>query len=183
MRRVFNNIFLLIVLFFGNIFINEHKYFFLLIYICLLLYHLSIGLFLFKRKEMKYFDIKHFIFISLLLYLFTYFIICDPNPFFCFISFYIFYPDFIKAIIIIVIHTHFLSHYINNKRRLINLQLAEESSFKFKQNNANNKESYFLSIFFFYFLKGKNNKYFIVGLILSYSIEVIIFLNRIKIWI
>lgn len=156
MRRVFNNIILLIILFFGNIFINEHKYFFLLIYICLLLYHLYISLILIKQNEIQYFDIKNFLFISVLLYLFTYFIICDPNPFFCFISFYIFYPDFLKAIMIIVIHTNFLSYYINNKRHSIKLKLAEESPFKFKQNNANNKESYFLSIFLEYFLNGKN---------------------------
>ena len=183
MKTVINNIFLLLILFLANIFINDQKYFFLLIYTCLSLYHLYIG-FIYKSQGIQNCDLIKFIFISLLLYLFTYYIICDPNPFFCLIIYYTFFPNFIKSIFIIVIHTYFLSYYINNNKSLfINVQTIEKSIIRFKLINKNNSRSYFLSFFFNYLFKNNNLKYFIIGLIIFLIIEVITFLNRIKLWV
>ena len=183
MKSVFNNIVLLIILFLGNIFINDKNYFFQLIYICIALYHLYIC-FIIKNKGIDNYDFVKFIVISLLLYIFTYFIICDPNPFFCLLTFYTFFPNFIKSIFIVVIHTYVLSIYINNnKSQFINVQTIEESSLKFTFKKHNNSNSYFLSFFINYLLKKKYNKYIWFGLITFLIIDIITFLNRIKIWV
>ena len=183
MKKLFNNIFLLIVLFLGNIFINEENHFFFLIYLCLSLNHLYVY-FQLKNQKNQSFDLINFILISLFLYLFTYLFIYDPNPFFCLITFYAFYPNFIKAIIIIEIHCYFLSYYINYKHRnRINLKTNEEINFKSKTKNNNNTESLFFSFFFSYSIQAKKFKYFFIGLIIFWSIQILIFLNRIKIWI
>ncbi len=96
MKKINNNICLLIILFLGDIFINEKIFYFLLIYSCLFLYHLYVFYFLIHNQGILYLDIKNFVFTSIILYLFTYFIIYDPNPFFCIITFYSFYPNFMK---------------------------------------------------------------------------------------
>jgi hypothetical protein len=185
MNRKINDIILLILIFSGNIFISEHYYFFLLIYFCLIFHHLYICYFLLKIQAIQYFELKKFIFISLLLYIFTYFIIYDPNPFFYFIAFYSFYPDFIKAVLIILIHTYFISYYINsNKNNIIN-HSTEVISSKFDINKALKKhsENYFFSTFIKYLSKEKHFKSFYIGLILFFIIEIITFVNRIKLWV
>ena len=118
MNEIINNLFLLILIFFANILINDENYFFLLIYLSLSLYHLYFFFVLFKIKKQDY-DSKCFLFTSLLLYLTTYFIIREPNPLFYFITFYVFFPNFIKAILIIFIHSYFISFYMKNKRQSI----------------------------------------------------------------
>ena len=184
MKKLFNNILLLIILFFGNILINDYNHFFLLIYICLILYHLYVCIFLIKNQGIKSFDFPYFLLTSLFLFLFTYFIICDPNPFFCLITFYSFYPNFIKSILIIVTHSYFLYYYINNnKNNCINLVINEESKFKFERINNNNSHSYFLSILFENTKQKKYYKYYLFWLILIFLIESVIFLNRIKLWV
>ena len=182
MKKSFNDIFLLIILFMGNIFINEQNYYFILIYAFILLYHLYIYIILFKNQQIQNYDLKIFLFISLFLFLFTYFIILEPNPIFFLLSFYSFYPNFIKAIFIIFIHNYALYYYINHNKRIINVKTQEEeSSYKFKLQIQ--QESYFLCSFFNILLQKSFYKYFIIGLILFSSIEIIIFLNRIKLWI
>ena len=179
-----NNIILLLFLFIGNIFINNHNYYFLLIYLFLSIYHLYAYLIIYKNREIHKYYKKTFIFTSLFLFLITYFIICDPNPFFCLISFYIFYPDFIKAILIIVIHSYFISFYIkNDKKHLINSHNIADTYFQSKTNNRRNKESYFLSFFINYLLNKKNCKSLFIGLIVLFITEIIIFLNRIRLWV
>ena len=184
MKKLFNNIFLLIALFLGNIFINEQNYYFLLIYICLSLNHIYVCFQLLKNQRNQNIDLKNFIIISLFLYLFTYLFICDPNPIFCLISFYTFYPNFIKAIIIIIIHCYFLYYYINyNHAYFIKLKTNEELHLKSKGIKSDNPESLFLPFFFPNLLNIKNYKYFFFGLTLIWLIEIIIFLNRTRIWI
>ena len=181
----YKNLFLLFVLFLGNIFINEQNHLFLLIYLCLSLNHLYVY-YLLKIQKSQNLELINFILISLFLFLFTYLFIYDPNPFFCLITFYTFYPNFIKAITIIEIHSYFLSYYINHKQgNFVNLKTNEELYLKFKKknNNNNSSETLFLSFFFQYSIKAKKFKYFFIGLIIFWLIEVIIFLNRIKIWI
>ena len=184
MMRIFNNIVLLIILFLGNIYISDPNHYFLLIYSFIILYHFYICFTLFKNHRIQYYDCKNFIFISIFLFLFTYFTIYDPNPFFCIITFYSFYPNFIKAVFIIFIHSYFLSYCINNnKSLLINFQNTEETYFKFRWKNKISIEPYFLSFFLKLVLKKKYFKYFIIGLISFLFIKVILFLNRIKIWV
>ena len=107
------NIILLIALFLGNIYIINYNYYFALIYGNLLLYHLYIFLLLIKNGILRKIETVYFLITSLFLYITTYFIICDPNPFSAFFVYYTFNPYFIKAILIIIIHTYFLSKYKN----------------------------------------------------------------------
>ena len=188
MKKVLN-ICLLIILFLGDIYLKEKNYYFLLIYVCLFFYHVYVLYQLIHNQRILYLDLdfKNFIITSLLLYLFTYFIIYDPNPFFCFVTFYSFYPNFIKATIIIEIHTFFISYYLNNCQiNSINFKTTEESSsviFKFNKKLKNISEYSFLSYEFKNLTKNKNITYIYLGLILIYITKVIIFLNRIKIWV
>ena len=106
---LFNNI-LLIVLFISNIIIREKYLYYLLIYFSLLCYNLSVFYVFIKLywgKNQHY--INKLILISIILYIFTYFFIYDPNPLFYLFTYYLFFPDFIKAVTIIFIHTYFIS--------------------------------------------------------------------------
>ena len=166
--KVAFNIFLLIILFIGNIFIKEQNYYYLLIYIFIFLYHLYIYIILFNRKESQNYESIIFFVISLFLFLFSYFIIYDPNPFFCLLSFYSFHPNFIKGIFIIFIHSYTLNYYINHKKSKIILQTQEKSSFKSKLQGVLT-ESYFLSSFYDIMLENNFLKYFIFGLTIKFS--------------
>ena len=108
------NIIIIFFLFIGNIYIDSNHYF-LLIYLLLLLYHNYIFyLFLINKRKNK-FKIIIFILLSILLFGLTYFIICDPNPLFYLFSYYIFFPGFFKAMLIVFFHTYFLSIYSYDK--------------------------------------------------------------------
>ena len=188
MKKILNNICLLFILFLGDILIKEKNYYFLLIYICLFFYHFYVFYLLIHNQGILYLDIKNFLFTSIILYLFTYFIIYDPNPFFCIISFYSFYPNFIKATFIIWIHTFFISYYLNNcKINSINFKTKEVESasekFKLIRKLKYISESYFLSNLFKSLTGNKRLKYIFIVLILIYTAKTIIFLNRIKIWV
>ena len=103
-KNVIFDILILIFLFLGNIIINV-SYFFILIYLFLSIYHIFIFYLIIINETKK--KVIEFIVLSILLYILTYFIIYDPNPIFCFISYYIFFSNFYKSIIIIFIHTFF----------------------------------------------------------------------------
>ena len=174
-------LFALIILFFLYIFINEEKYYFLLIYILISIYHIYIIALLLKSKETQNKIIKSFLYISLFLYLFTYFIIYDPNPFFCLLSFYIFHPNYIKAILIIFIHTYTISLFLN--KNLINIQTIKSQPSNVESKILTRYKTYFISPFSELILKNQNYKTIIFSLIIIYLIEIIIFVNRIKIWV
>jgi len=178
------NILILIILFLGNIIINNHKYYFFLIYLSLILFNIYIIHLITKNGLMNKKEILWFLFISLFSYLFSYFIICDPNPFICIFTYYIFFPNFFKAILLIIFHTYIFSKfftlqnydYINNNDNIFDK--------KFRKNIYNKKKYYFLSDFIKYFKKNKNRQIlFLIELLLFFSINIIMFINRIKIWI
>ena len=141
-NRILINIFLLFILFIGNIFIEDYKFYFVLIYICLTFYHVYIFYLLLLNKLIQITEIKNFIIISLLLYIISYLIICDSNPFFCIIVFYSFFPNFIKAITIIFFHTYILNIYIRN---INNIKSTKNVLIKFSFNSAFGCNFYFLS--------------------------------------
>ena len=173
------NILILFILFIGNIIINNHKYYFFLIYLSLLLFNIYIVYLIIKYGIMNKKEILWFLFVSLFSYLFSYFIICDPNPFFCIITYYIFFQNFFKAVLIIIFHTYIFStfstihnyDFINNNG---NDEKPRKSYFDKK------KQYFFLSNFIKYF---KNRCILFLILLLFLMIDIIIFINRIKIWI
>ena len=178
------NIIILLILFLGNIFINNHKLYFFLIYLSLLIFNIYIIHLITIYGLMNKKEILWFLFVSLFAYFFSYLIICDPNPFICIITYYIFFPNFFKAILIIIFHTYIFSkcstsknyEYINNNGNDFDKSL--------KKNFYNKKLNYFLSDFIKYFKKNKNRYIlFLILLLLFLSFNIIIFVNRIKIWI
>ena len=112
--------------------------------------------------------------------------IYDPNPIICIITYYIFFPDFFKAIIIIIFHTYLFSKYfIIQDYNYINILNDNNLCRELKNNNSyNRKASYFLSDVIKYLKKSKSRCcIFLFLLMLFLSINIIIFVNRIKIWI
>ena len=85
---------------------------------------------------------------------------------FNYLFYYVFFPNFIKAILIIFIHSYFISFYMKNKRQSIIILTTKDSSFKLKFIQLKNQvqEGYFLSIFFKYLIRKKRFKYFFFGL-------------------
>ena len=145
-NKILINIILLFILFIGNIFIEDYKFYFALIYICLTFYHVYIFYLLLINKSIQTTETKNFIIISLLLYIVSYLIICDSNPFFFIIVFYSFFPNFIKAIMIIFFHTYILNKYISNlNNRFNNIKSTKNVSIKFSFNSAFGFNFYFLS--------------------------------------
>ncbi len=184
----FFNIFLLLFLFIGNIFINV-SYYFILIYLFLSIYHIYIFYLIIIHQKKNNLKIIKFIFLSIILYFFTYFIIYDPNPLFCFFSYYIFYPNFFKSILIILIHTYFLSRYTYIKKFNLNayiekIPLKNNYSFLSIEFHKSNSRFYFLSSFFKYSTRNKTIFFVILLLIILIIIlNIILFLNRIKLWV
>ena len=180
--RSITNIIILIILFIGNIIIKNHKYYFLLIYSSLLLHNLSIIYSVIKYGLMNRKEILWFLLVSLFSYLFSYYMICDPNPIICIFTYYIFFPDFYKAILIIIFHTYFYIKYSNLKEYNYINNLDNKSNKNFCFYNRN--KLYFLSDFIKYFKKNKKRLFMLlILLILFFSINSILFVNRIRIWI
>ena len=182
------NILILAVLFLLYNRASNINNFFFVIYLSLSIYHMTIFCLILKYYWNKKLKIILFIFFSYYLYYFTYYYICDPNPIFCFISYYIFYPNFLKAILIIFIHTLFLSKFPWD----ISLEFNFESEAKplnqcYQLKKAIKTEIpkfYFLSFFFNYY--NKNKIIFIIFLlfiIFLHIIDILLFLNRIKLWV
>ena len=192
-KSFFINNVILALLFIGNIAIEDYNYYFKLIYFFLTIYHLYVLLLLFYvNEEKKNLKIKKYLYSSLFLYLFTYFIICDTNPLFYLFVYYIFFPNFFKAIIIVLIHSFFLSKYFQEERQNnLSLENNEKSPLKNKiessNNNSNsyiNKRFYFLCDYINYFTNSKLRLFiFLLSLMLIIFIETLIFFNRIKIWV
>lgn len=192
-KSFFINNVILALLFIGNMAIEDYNYYFKLIYFFLTICHLYVLLFLFYvNEEKKNLKIKKYLYSSLFLYLFTYFIICDTNPLFYLFVYYIFFPNFFKAIIIVLIHSFFLSKYFQEERQNnLSLQNNEKSPLKNKIESSNNdsnsyinKRFYFLCDYINYFTNSKLRLFiFLLSLMLIIFIETLIFFNRIKIWV
>ena len=187
MKRNILDIIILIILFIGNIIIkNNYKYYFLLIYSSILLYNIHIFYLVIKYELMNKNNILWFLIASLFSYFFSYFMICDPNPIISIITYYIFFPNFFKAILIILFHTYFFSKYsiLQNYYYISNIEYNNFGT-KLKNKNSYIRNSYyFLSDFIKYVKKNKYGPFlFLILLILLFIINIILFINRIKIWI
>ena len=180
------NIIILVILFLANIIIKNYNYFFLLIYSFLLFHNIYIIYLVTKYGLLNKKRNLFLVFISLFSYLFSYFMICDTNPIISIITYYIFFPNFFKAIIIIIFHTFFLSKFyiIQNYKYINNLDKNNFSKKLNKNYLHNSNRNYFLSYVVNYFKASKNRfGIFLSLLILFLLINIILFVNRIKLWI
>ena len=199
---IFDNM-IFILLFIGNIKIEDYNKYFNLIYYILIIHNIF-ALFCITKDNWKLaqYKIVYSILISFLLYYFSYYYICDSNPSFYLLVYYIFYPNFFKAILIIFIHTFIIAklHKGINFKKLENKIIFDIISFSEVENLKNKKELkevneendltrkkdnyYFLSFYINYFLQHKKNLLiFILSMIIIVSLDIIIFMNRIKLWV
>ena len=207
-----NNI-IFLLLFIGNLSIHNAKHYFQIIYLFLSIYHLFIFYTLYSNWRKNKNEITIFIIISIILYLFSYYIIYDTNPFFFILVYYIFFPNFLKAILIVLIHTYILSKFItsknnhffqiilnNNTVNLCKKEIASESEniinyenipLKVINNQVDNNINsfkipnyYFLCDYINYFSQHKLHLcIFLLFLVLFFSIEIKLFSIRIKLWV
>ena len=152
--------------------IPNREYFFLFVYSILIMSNISklFKILLFKKLQLKN---KLYTFLKyIFVYILSYFLIKDPNPFYNLLTFYLPFPNLFKGIFIII----FVSFFLNNN--VFNIQLENTH---IKEERTNKYESFFLSKYFTYF---KNNKAQLMSLLLILIvIKVSIYLYNIKFWI
>ena len=108
--------------------------------------------------------------------------LCDPNPFFAFIFYYIFYPNYIKGIIIIVLHTYFLTTFFKEKETSITKSYEK---FSLKLESKENLNHYYFLCEIIEYLKKKRKSYnfYCIIFFAFLSLNILLFENRIKIWV
>ena len=184
MNNILIDIILIISLFLGNIFINNSNYYFIIIYLFLILYHFYLLNLITNNQWLNNLELKKFLCCSIFLYFITYFIVCDPNPFFAFLFYYTFYPNFIKAIIIIIIHTYFLSSFVRYNKNKITYSNKELSfTFELRTNLNEIIQSYFLSELFRFIKDKKSVVISFIVLIIFLFFEILLFEHRISLWV
>ena len=191
------DIVIFIILIFTYIFIDDSDLYIKLIYVFLIIYHVYISiLVIFENISISTIKIKLFIIVSIILYLFTYFIIFDTNPFFFIFVYYLFFPYLWKGVLIVFIHSYILSKFIkiNNNYKPIenNSDFTEDISLKEKNSistssimtNPSISSYYFLFGFFCFIIKTKKRIFiFLICLILIIMLDIKIFINRNKLWV
>ena len=192
---IFDNL-IFILLFIANKKLEDYNTYFKLIYIILIIHNIYFLIYIiieFISKDQ--YKIVFSVLISLFLYYFSYYYICDTNPNFYLVVYYLFYPNFFKAILIVFIHTFIVSKVficcqykflegsincndISFSKVTISIQKNEDNP------PTRKKNYYFLSFYTNYFLNNKRNFIiFILSLIIIIALEVFVFMNRIKFWV
>ena len=192
---IFDNL-IFILLFIANKKLEDYNTYFKLIYIILIIHNIYFLIYIiieFLNKDQ--YKIVFSVLISLFLYYFSYYYICDSNPNFYLVVYYLFYPNFFKAILIVFIHTFIVSKvFICCQYKFLESSInCNDISFSKVtisiQKNEDNpptrkKNYYFLSFYTNYFLNNKRNFIiFILSLIIIIALEVFVFMNRIKFWV
>ena len=192
---IFDNL-IFILLFIANKKLEDYNTYFKLIYIILIIHNIYFLIYIiieFISKDQ--YKIVFSVLISLFLYYFSYYYICDTNPNFYLVVYYLFYPNFFKAILIVFIHTFIVSKvFICCQYKFLESSInCNDISFSKVaisiQKNEDNpptrkKNYYFLSFYTNYFLNNKRNFIiFILSLIIIIALEVFVFMNRIKFWV
>ena len=192
---IFDNL-IFILLFIANKILEDYNTYFKLIYIILIVHNIYFLIYIIKSNiNQDQYKIVFSVLISLFLYYFSYYYICDSNPNFYLVVYYLFYPNFFKAILIVFIHTFIVSKvFICCQYKFLESSInCNDISFSKVtisiQKNEDNpptrkKNYYFLSFYTNYFLNNKKNFIiFIVSLIIIIALEVFVFMNRIKFWV
>ena len=192
---IFDNL-IFILLFIANKKLEDYNTYFKLIYIILIIHNIYFLIYIiieFISKDQ--YKIVFSVLISQILYYFSYYYICDSNPNFYLVVYYLFYPNFFKAILIVFIHTFIVSKvFICCQYKFLESSInCNDISFSKVaisiQKNEDNpptrkKNYYFLSFYTNYFLNNKRNFIiFILSLIIIIALEVFVFMNRIKFWV
>ena len=169
---------LLLLIYSAYLAIPNREYFFLMIYSILIISNISTFFKILFYQKIGFKNKLTFIFKFCLVYVSSYFLIKDPNPFYNLFFFYLPLPNLFKGIFIII----FVTFFLNNKVFLIK---SEEDKEKEKDDDKKIKtkkyESFFLSDCLAYF---KNNKMkFLLLLFILILIKIGIYFYNIKFWI
>ena len=165
------------------IIINDYQLYFLLIYIFLSLYYIY---YIYKYIRIGFKNnlkaIIKFIIFSLFHFIVSYFLICDPNPFYYIFTFYLPFPNLFKAIFICLFHSYQISKFkIKNtgsdNSLIISSNFNETSQLINPENSNKYKLEHFLSGIFNYL---KNYRIMLLGLII---LKIIIYYYNSKFWI
>ena len=180
------DIYIFSLLLISYIIINDNHLFFFLLYLILLLYYIY-KLYKYIRIEFKN-NIKviKFIGLSIFHFLFSYFVIYDPNPVYYLFTFYFPFSDCFKAVFIIMFHSYSLSKYEIKNIDLQN-QLIGTSDFNNNveilnhENFSTYKINYFFSDILNFFRNNKKRLYQFICLLII--IKLIMFYYFSKFWI
>ena len=170
------------------IMINNIHYYFILVYIMLLLYYIF-KLYHYIRFESNnnVYNIVKAIIMSIIQFLFSYLVICDPNPLFYLFTFYLPFEKFFRAIFLFMFHSYVMAKFdeTNNckENQLIPSFTPNNEVQIWNSDNINNgiKYEFFLSDLFYYLKFSKKRLgIFIASLI---TIKILIYYYNAKLWL
>ena len=174
-----------ILLFVYYLFITDYHIYLTTIYFLVVIYNIYkiYGVIKYNWNKDNNNELKYFI-ISIALFLFSYFLIYDPNPIYYLFTFYLPFPNYFKSVFILIFHSYFLNYFsITRKKSLHKLALSPDSETIHLSTKIQHafKFEYFLSKLINYFKKKKIKLFlFIIGLII---IKIIIYFYQTKYWI
>ena len=159
---------ILIFLFLLSIIINDIDNYFILIYLIIILYY---GYKLYRYIRIESINKINFTFYSIveaiIHFFLSYFLICDPNPFYYLFTFYLPFQNFFKATFLFIFHSYALNRLtkIENSKenQLIKVSDNEQIVEIFDEEDAKDKNIFFLSNTFylhFIILKILKKNYF-----------------------
>ena len=125
-------IIILIILFIIYLLIEQFFPLFIIVYICLSLYAIN-KIYLINHSH-KVLYLKYFS-LLIILYPISYFLICDPNPFYYLFTFFLPFQNFFRVIFLIIFFTYFVNKlsseiFVKHKNKIIfkNIDKIENES-------------------------------------------------------
>ena len=190
------DILIFIILIFCYTFIEYPNLINIIIYVFFIIYNICVSIFvivenIYNNKS----KIIIFFLISLLSFLFSYFIIYDTNPIFFITVYYLFFPQFWKSIFIIFIHSYILSKFLkkeniykpiqNNSDCNENISLKGNINDSVKSEDKIILNNYYFLFGIFNFIQKTKKRFFLclISLIIIFFIDIKLFINRIKLWV
>ena len=186
---------ILIIIYSAYTFIQNREHFFIFIYIGLILSTIFKLIYIILFYKIK-FGKRLLTFLEYcFIYIISYFLIKDPNPFYYLFTFYLPLPNFFRGIFLVIFITYSFNNRINNIEMNDNKINKNDNENKEKPNTEeiiketkdNNKkenkkiERFFLYEYFIYF--AKNKKKFLYLILALIGIRLIIYFYNIKFWI
>ena len=189
----------LMIIYSAFLFIPKREHFFIFIYSCLILSNIFKMLYILLFYKIKFGKKMQTLLEYCFIYVISYFLIKDPNPFYYLFTFYLPIPNFFRGVFLVIFITYSFNNRISNieiednKIKQIEQEnkekdTTEDNSKDVKDKNTNKKEveikkikRFFLFEYIIYFAKNKKKfLYFFISLII---IRLIIYYYNIKYWI
>lgn len=179
-------IIILLTLFIYYLLATDILLYFITIYILVLIYNIYIifKILRYNCNDSNYFLIKYF-FISIFLYICSYFIIYNTNPISYLFTFFLPFDNYFKGIFILIFHTYYLNKFsflkkggyetLPNSPDVVIIRISKS------HDNYNNRFEFFLSKLINSFKKNKKLFFLFISVIII--IKIILYFYRTKFWI